>query len=100
MPDNRRFFCLIGDKYPDLAREEITALLKTYGSSKVDCSSDTLLVIAEGECEIDKVAKRVVYTKCIAREITTDTDYSILTGKTFSCIGENDRDVVTEWQKI
>jgi tRNA (guanine10-N2)-dimethyltransferase len=94
MPDNRRFFCLIGDKYPDLAREEITALLKTYGSSKVDCSNDTLLVIAEGECEIDKVAKRVVYTKCIAREITTDTDYSILTGKTFSCIGENDRDVV------
>jgi putative methyltransferase (TIGR01177 family) len=94
MPYNRRFFCIIGSKYPDLAREEITALLKTYGSSKVNCSNDTLLVVAEGECEIDKVAKRVVYTKCIAREITSDTDYSILTGKTFSCIGWNDRDFV------
>lgn len=95
MPANRRFFCIIGAKYPDLAREEITALLKIYGSSKVDCSNDTLLVVAEGECEIDKVAKRVVYTKCIAREITTDTDYSILTGKTFSCVGGgSDRDFV------
>ena len=69
MPDNRRFFCLIGDKYPDLAREEITALLKTYGSSKVDCSNDTLLVIAEGECEIDKVAKRVIIQNALPEKL-------------------------------
>jgi putative methyltransferase (TIGR01177 family) len=94
MPDSRRYFCIIGTKYPDLARKEITALLKTYGSCKVDYSNYIPVVVAEGECEIDKVAKRVVYTKCIAQEIRTDTDYSILTGKTFSCIGDNDGSVI------
>src|SRR3989442_185728 len=98
MPKNTRFFCVVGDKYPELAREEIVALFKTYGSSKIEYSMGNL-VVAEGNCEIEKVAQRAVYTKCIAREIRTEEDYSALIGKTFSCFGTNDmkdRDRVVE----
>ncbi|MBV9668932.1 MAG: hypothetical protein JO327_12490, partial [Nitrososphaeraceae archaeon] len=89
MPINTRFFCIVGGKYPKLAREEITALLKTYGHLKIEYSMDNL-VVAQGECKINKVARRAVYTKFIAREIQTEEDYSVLRGKTFSCFGTND----------
>lgn len=89
MPSNTRFFCIVGGKYPKLGREEITALLKTYGYLKIEYSMGNL-VVAQGECEINKVAQRAVYTKCIAREIQTKEDYSVLVGKTFSCFGTND----------
>jgi len=90
MPNNSsRFFCIVDVKYPGLAREEISALFKTYGSSKVEYCGDNI-VIAEGNCDIGKVAQRVAYTKCIAREIQTEDDYSVLRGKTFSCFGTND----------
>jgi tRNA (guanine10-N2)-dimethyltransferase len=90
MPNNSsRFFCIVDGKYPGLAREEISALFKTYGSSKVEYCGDNI-VIAEGNCDIGKVAQRVAYTKCIAREIQTEDDYSVLRGKTFSCFGTND----------
>ena len=77
MPSNTRFFCIVGGKYPKLGREEITALLKTYGYLKIEYSMGNL-VVAQGECEINKVAQRAVYTKCIAREIQTKEDYSVL----------------------
>jgi putative methyltransferase (TIGR01177 family) len=89
MPINTRYFCIVGGKYPKLAREEITALLKTYGHLKIEHSMDNL-VVAQGECKINKVAQRAVYTKSIAREIQTEEDYSVLRGKTFSCFGTND----------
>jgi tRNA (guanine10-N2)-dimethyltransferase len=48
------------------------------------------LVVAEGNCEIEKVAQRAAYVKYLAREIKTEDDYSLLAGKTFSCFGAND----------
>jgi putative methyltransferase (TIGR01177 family) len=97
MPNNAsRFFCVIGGKYPQLARDEISALFRTYGSSKIEYCSDNL-IIAEGNCEIEKVAQRVAYTKYIAQEIQTEDDYCILRGKTFSCSATND---ITERERV
>jgi putative methyltransferase (TIGR01177 family) len=84
-----RFFCVIGGKYPQLARDEISALFRTYGSSKIEYCNDDL-IIAQGSCDIEKIAQRVTYTKYIAREIQTEDDYSVLRGKTFSCSATND----------
>jgi tRNA (guanine10-N2)-dimethyltransferase len=92
------FFCIVGGRYPELARQEIVALLESYGASNIQCPRPDL-VIAEGNCEIEKVSKRAAFTQYIVKKLETEEDLSVLRGKTFACYGTNDiklRDKVVE----
>jgi tRNA (guanine10-N2)-dimethyltransferase len=95
---SQSFFCIAGGNYPELARQEIVALLECYGASNIQCPRHDL-VIAEGNCEIEKVSKRAAFTQYIVKKLATEDDLSVLRGKTFACYGTNDinlRDRVVE----